>query len=272
MAASAPIIPASWRLQAPTPSSPALRCSRAARWRPTRPIFPRSAMRRRWRAARRFRRNSNRAVSAGARAYAPADDSRIGAKYDIPENRRYAKIAILETMMREMPQFCRIEPGVRLDGPAVHGIVDGDKSQIPQQQPGENRRSVPQASGADQQKSDRECQQRRAEAGSFRIRIVWMVVMKLVQALAQGRKLMEDKSVHQIFHQRPGREAEQDQMEPVHTGQSHEDHGGQRHGHVVAEVSDTPHHFGGNTRHVDCSPRWTPWPALSAAFPRRVTS
>src|SRR6266567_3210530 len=38
---------------APTPSSRAPPCSRAAPWKPTRPISPRSATRRRWRAAKR---------------------------------------------------------------------------------------------------------------------------------------------------------------------------------------------------------------------------
>src|SRR6202166_1150091 len=46
---------ASWRRPAPTPSSPAPPCSRAALSNPTKPIFPRSAKRRRSRGARRFK-------------------------------------------------------------------------------------------------------------------------------------------------------------------------------------------------------------------------
>ena len=42
-----PMLPANSPPPAPTPSSPAPPCSRAAPWKPTRPISPRSAMRRR---------------------------------------------------------------------------------------------------------------------------------------------------------------------------------------------------------------------------------
>ena len=49
----APTLPASWPPPAPMRWSRAPRCSRAARWKPTRPTFPRSATRRRWRAAKR---------------------------------------------------------------------------------------------------------------------------------------------------------------------------------------------------------------------------
>src|SRR5215475_8360801 len=54
MAASAPMSRANWLAPAPMPSWPGPPCSRAARWKATRRIFPRSATRRRWRAARRF--------------------------------------------------------------------------------------------------------------------------------------------------------------------------------------------------------------------------
>ena len=52
MAASARTFPARWRRPAPMPSSRAPPCSRAAPWKPTRPIFPRSATRRRPRVAK----------------------------------------------------------------------------------------------------------------------------------------------------------------------------------------------------------------------------
>src|SRR6266581_4236541 len=60
--------------------------------------------------------------------------------------------------------------------------------------------------GDNQQKSNRECNERRTEAGPFRVRIVWMVMMKPMKASAR-RIMVKDNSVHQIFQQRPGRDA-----------------------------------------------------------------
>jgi hypothetical protein len=60
----------------------------------------------------------------------------------------------------------------------VHGVVDNDESQIPQEKSGENRRPIFHPCGANQQKSNRKCNERRAEAGSFCVRIVWMVMMQ----------------------------------------------------------------------------------------------
>src|SRR5664279_4221017 len=54
MAASGLTSPESSPPPAPMPSSPARPCSRATQWNPTRPISPRSAMPRCWRAAKRF--------------------------------------------------------------------------------------------------------------------------------------------------------------------------------------------------------------------------
>src|SRR3981081_2326672 len=71
-----------------------------------------------------------------------------------------------------------MEPGVWLYRPAVHSIVDNDESQIPQEKSGKNRRPIFHPRGDNQQKSNRECNERRTEAGPFRVRIVWMVMMK----------------------------------------------------------------------------------------------
>ena len=76
--------------------------------------------------------------------------------------------------------------------------MDSDESQISQQKSGENRRPIFHPRGGNQQKSDRECDERRTEAGSFCVRIAGMVMMKLMKASAY-RKTMENKSVHQIF-------------------------------------------------------------------------
>ena len=83
--------------------------------------------------------------------------------------------------------------------------------------------------GDNQQKSNRECNERRTEAGSFCVRIVWLVMMKPMKASAH-RITVEDKSVHQIFQQRPGRDACQDQMEAIHSSQVHENQDGKWYG------------------------------------------
>jgi len=88
----------------------------------------------------------------------------------------------------------------------VHSIVDNDESQIPQEKSGENRRPIFHPRGDNQQKSNRECNERRTEAGPFCVRIVWMVMMKPMKASAH-RIMVKDNSVHQIFQQRPGRDA-----------------------------------------------------------------
>ncbi len=99
-----------------------------------------------------------------------------------------------------------IESGVWLYRPAVHSIVDNDESQIPQEKSGKNRRPIFHPRGDNQQKSNRECNERRTEAGPFRVRIVWMVMMKPMKASAR-RIMVKDNSVHQIFQQRLGRDA-----------------------------------------------------------------
>src|SRR5437660_8174405 len=115
---------------------------------------------------------------ANAGVYASAAGPCIGAKHDVPENGGHAVITILEAMMREVPHLCAIEPGVWLYRPAMHGIMDNDEGEIACKKSGENRRPVFHPCGANQQKSDRECKERRSEAGSFGVRIVWMVMMK----------------------------------------------------------------------------------------------
>ena len=56
----------------------------------------------------------------------------------------------------------------------MHRIVDSDESQISQQKSGENRGPIFHPRGGNQQKSNRECNERRTKAGPFRVRIVWM--------------------------------------------------------------------------------------------------
>jgi transposase InsO family protein len=72
--------------------------------------------------------------------------------------------------------------------------------------------------------------------------------------------------VHQIFQQRPGRDARHDQIEAIHASQVHENHDGKRHGDEVAEVSNSPHHpadklevclIGSPRRHYDQGSQFT---------------
>ena len=72
-------------------------------------------------------------------------------------------------------------------------------------------------------------------------------MMKPMKASAH-RITVEDKSVHQIFQQRPGRDACQDQMEAIHSSQVHENQDSKRYGDEVAEVSNSPHHLGRQAR------------------------
>jgi hypothetical protein len=78
-------------------------------------------------------------------------------------------------------------------------------------------------------------------------------MMKPMKASA-CRVTVKDNSVHQIFQQRPGRDAHKDQMEAIHASQAHENHDGKRYGDEVAEVSKSPHHLGGQARSDSCSP------------------
>ena len=98
------------------------------------------------------------------------------------------------------------------------------KARHPQEKAGESRRPVFHPRGPNPQKFNGECNQRRIEAGSFRVRIVWVVIMKLMKVSAH-RKTMEDNSVDQMFQQPPGRDANQDQMEAIHASQVHENRG-----------------------------------------------
>jgi hypothetical protein len=91
-----------------------------------------------------------------------------------------------------------------------------------------------------------------------------MVMMKLMKALAH-RIPVEDNSVHQIFQQRPGRDARQDHIEAIRASQVRENRDGKRHGDEVAEVSNSPHDPGGQAGSL---PHWITSPALSAAYPR----
>lgn len=80
----------------------------------------------------------------------------------------------------------------------MHGIVDNDESQIPKEKSGENRRPIFHPRGDNQQKSNRECNEQRTEAGSFCVWIVWTVMMKPMKASAH-RITVKNNSVHQIF-------------------------------------------------------------------------
>ena len=88
-----------------------------------------------------------------------------------------------------------------------------------------------------------------------------MVMMKLMKAPAHGRITVEDKSVHQIFQQRPGREARQHQIEPIHARQVDKNDAGKRYGDEVAEVSNSPHHLDGQALNDSCSLHWITSPA-----------
>ncbi len=79
--------------------------------------------------------------------------------------------------------------------------------------------------------------------------------MKFMKVSAH-RKTVEDNSVDQIFQQRPGRDANQDQMEAIHASQVHENHYGKRYGDEVAEVSNSSHHLGAQARGDNFSPHW----------------
>jgi hypothetical protein len=142
-------------------------------------------------------------------------------------------------------------------------MVDNDESQIPQEKSGENCRPIFHSRGDNQQKSNRKCKERRTEAGPFCVRIVWMVMMKPMKASAR-RIMMKDNSVHQIFKQRPGSDARQDQIETIHASQVQENHYGKRYGDEVAEASKSPHHLSGKARGSSCSPHWIGSPAPSA--------
>src|SRR5882762_5734736 len=96
-----------------------------------------------------------------------------------------------------------------------------------------------------------------------------MVMMKLMKAPAD-RPMVEDGSVHQIFQQRPGRSAHQDQIEALDASQVHENHDGKRYRDKVAEVSNSPHHLCGQLPNHHCSTQPVTSPALSAAFPLHV--
>src|SRR5207237_8434031 len=192
----------------------------------------------------------------------------MDAKHDVPENGGHAVIAILEAMMREVPHLCAIQPGVRLYRPAMHGIMDDDEGEIAHEKSGDNRRPIFHAESANQQKSNRQCNERRTEAGSFCIRIVWMVMMQQMKAPAH-RMTVEEKSVHQVFQQRPGRDRHHDQMEAIDAGQFQENHGGKRDRDEVAEVSDPPHQPGGQARYDSRSPHWiTSPPGRGFSFAR----
>jgi len=147
--------------------------------------------------------------------------------------------------------------------------MDNDESQIAQEKSGENRRPVFHPCGANQQKSNRECKERRAEAGPFGVRIVRMVMMKLMKASAD-RRTVEDRPMHQIFQQRPGHRAHQNQIEAIDTGQVHENRDGKRYGDEVTEVSKSPHHVDGQSRNERCSTQWITSAAQGAAFPHAV--
>jgi hypothetical protein len=58
------------------------------------------------------------------------DGRRAGEKNHVPKNLRHAETAILEAAMGPVPELRGIQPGVRLDAPAVRGIVDGDELKI----------------------------------------------------------------------------------------------------------------------------------------------
>jgi hypothetical protein len=117
-------------------------------------------------------------------------------------------------MMREMAHLCRIQPGVRLYRRAVNIKMDRYENQIPQEKSGENAGPVLHPGCANQNDSHRESNKRRAKAGSFRVWIAWMIVMKLMKASAQ-EIAMQAKSVHQIFQKRPSAHAQNDQIEAM---------------------------------------------------------
>src|SRR5215212_11077444 len=130
-------------------------------------------------------------------------------------------------MMREVPYFCGIKPGIWPYRPAVHSMVNNNESQVAQEKSGENCRPIFQSHGDNQQKSNRECNEWRTEAGPFCLRIVWTVMMKPMKASAR-RIPVKGKSVHEIFKRRPGQHASYDQMEVIRPSQGHENDDGKR--------------------------------------------
>ncbi len=143
--------------------------------------------------------------------------------------------------MREVAYLCCIEPAIWPYWRAVHSIVDNDESQIPQEKSGENRRPIFHSRGDKEQKSNRECNERRTEAGPFCLRIVWTVMMKPMKT-STCRITMKDNSMHQIFKQRPGHNARYDQMKVMRASQAHKNDDSKRYGDEVAEVTKLPDH------------------------------
>jgi hypothetical protein len=142
-------------------------------------------------------------------------------------------------------------------------MVDNNESQVPQEKSGENRRPISHSRGDNQQKSNRECNEWRTEAGPFCLRIVWTVMMKPMKASAR-RIPVKGNSVDKIFKRRPGHHARNDQMEVICASQAHENDNGKRNGDEIAGVSKLPHHLSGQAPSDSYSPHWI---TLGAAFP-----
>jgi hypothetical protein len=89
-----------------------------------------------------------------------------------------------------------------------------------------------------------------------------MIMMKLVKALWHGRAV-EGKPVHQIFRERPHCDAEENQREPIHPGQIHENQSGKWNADEVAEMPNPPPRLDGQFRYECCSahPITSPLPA-----------
>jgi len=59
------------------------------------------------------------------------------------------------------------------------------KARYPQEKSGKNRRPIFHPAVTISKNPNRECNERRTEAGPFRVRIVWMVMMKPMKASAR---------------------------------------------------------------------------------------
>src|SRR5438445_12750898 len=77
---------------------------------------------------------------------------------------------------------------------------------------------------------------------------------------------MKEKCVHQKFQHHQGHNQHHDQIKAIDASQFQENHGGKRDGDEVAEVSNPPHHLGGQARHDSRSTHWITSPALGRGF------